>query len=86
MNTVLFIMQLLNFLKIFFWLHIYSCDSTCAHHNCSYFIMAKGLLPEGQYLWHPLQATINLFINWLLVKLLGSTRPLWNLLGHQGFY
>ena len=36
----------------------------------------------------PLQTTINLFINWLLgLNLtLWLTRPLWNLLGHYGFY
>ena len=36
----------------------------------------------------PLQATINLFINWLLGLTLtsGLTRPLWDLLCHYGFY
>ena len=44
-------------------------------------------LPEGQYLGHTLQATINLFINWFLGLTLtpGLTRPLWELLGHYGF-
>ena len=43
----------------------------------------------------PVQATINLFINWLLYfnliprfnqAIVEFTRPLWNLLGHYGSY
>ena len=50
-------------------------------------------MPEGQYLGIPLQATINLFINWFLDLTLiprfnqaikGFTRPLWIFLGHHG--
>ena len=51
-------------------------------------------VPEGQYTKAiPLQATINLFINWLLdltliprfkQAIMGFTRPLWMLLGHYG--
>ena len=44
--------------------------------------------PKVDTLAIPLQATINLFINWLLdLTLIPSlTRPLWDLLGHYGFY
>ena len=50
-------------------------------------------MPEGQYLGIPLQATINLFINWFLdltlnprfnQAIMGFTRPLWIFLGHHG--
>ena len=58
--------------------------------------MARGRRPRvimGQNLVIPLQATINLFINWLLdltliprfnQAIMGFTRPLWILLGHYG--
>ena len=55
--------------------------------------MAEGRgslwLPDGQYLGHStIQANITFFINWLLGLILtpGLTRPLWDLLGHYGFY
>ena len=63
-------------------------------------IMARGPKAEGHYecpkvnTWAiPLQATINLFINWLLEltliprfnqAIMAFTRPLWILLGHYG--
>ena len=70
-------------------------------------IACRGMalaLPEGSHNGHyvclkvniwaiPLQATINLCINWLLdftliprfnQAIMGFTRPLWDLLGHYG--
>ena len=51
-------------------------------------IACSGIWPLVNTKAVPLQATINLFINWLLGLTLtpGLTRPLWDLLDHCGFY
>ena len=58
-------------------------------------IMARGGRPRVIMGTIPLQATNNLFINWLLEltliprfnqAIMGFSKPFWDLLGHYGFY
>ena len=84
-------MRVCMYMYVYVYTYMYVCIYMCV---CVYIYgprpKAKGHYgcPKVDTLAIPLQATINLFINWLLdLTLIPSlTRPLWDLLGHYGFY